>query len=70
MEIHLVPGDYLIDESGHHVCCKDGYAVICTKATVVTVPDRANYSRIWPIIQHERVARGVNPDGTVPAKEG
>lgn len=64
--LNLVAGDYDVDSQGHHVCDTDGYAVVLTEAKEVDVPDQADYDRIEPILEDQRVRRGLNPDGSVP----
>jgi hypothetical protein len=64
--LNLVQGDYDVDAQGHHVCDENGFAVTLTEAKQVEISSQENYDRILPILEDQRVRRGLNPDGSQP----
>jgi hypothetical protein len=62
--LNLVAGDYDIDSSGHHVCDENGFAILLTEPKEVTVTVQTDYDRIEPILEDQRVRRGLNTDGS------
>jgi hypothetical protein len=62
--LNLVAGDYDIDSSGHHVCDESGFAILLTETKEVTITEQTDYDRINPILEDQRVRRGLNPDGS------
>jgi len=62
--LNLVPGDYDIDSSGHHICDERGFAVIVTEEKQIEVTEQLDVDRIEPILEAYRLERGLNPDGS------
>jgi hypothetical protein len=67
--LNLVAGDYDIDTSGHHVCDDRGFAIELTESKQVEVTEQSDYDRIEPILEDQRIRRGLNADGS-PIEEG
>ncbi len=61
MIIKILPGEYLINENGNHVCDENGFAIISDTEINVEVIDNAQ--EILNIIEQDRLNRGLDRNG-------
>jgi hypothetical protein len=65
MKIKLLPGDHEWSVKGTHVCDACGIAKILEEELELDVDDSIA-DKIMPIIEHDRLGRGLMPDGSLP----
>jgi hypothetical protein len=65
MQIQLVAGDHDWSLEGTHVLDDNGFALVLSEGKYLEVTQEV-YDRIIPIVEGNRVFRGLNPDGSVP----
>jgi hypothetical protein len=68
MKIKILKDEYLFNQSGHHICDKDGFATKAEQETECEVDDSIA-DRVMSLIVEDRAIRGLMPDGSLPVIE-
>lgn len=64
----LIADDHEFNENGYHVLNDKGIAKKVQENKEIEVIQEV-YDRILPMIEGARIARGLNPDGSIPIEE-
>lgn len=63
--INLIAGDYDFSEMGTHIINEKGFAIKVAESKSIMIEDATTATNVVQLVEYDRVARGLNPDGSI-----